>query len=45
MYFQDLPIENLNLPTIEINQEKINIEEKIFKENNIIIIKSGTGTG
>ena len=45
MYFEDLPKENLNIETIEINQEKLHIDENIFKENNIIIVKSETATG
>ena len=45
MYFEDLPKENLNIETIEIDKEKLHIDENIFKENNIIIIKSETATG
>jgi hypothetical protein len=44
-YFENLPIENLNIPTLIINQEKLDIDIKHFIDNDIIIIESGTATG
>jgi hypothetical protein len=42
--FVDLPVENLNIPTLIIDQSKIDIDKNIFIDNDIIIIKSGTAT-
>ncbi len=44
MYFENLPLEILNIPTVIINQEKLNLDIKYFLDNDIIIIQSGTGT-
>lgn len=41
----ELPIENLNIPTISIDQKKLDIDIKHFIDNDIIIIHSGTATG
>lgn len=45
MYYQDLPMENLNIPKFQIDQSKLDIDIKQFNENDIIIINSGTSTG
>lgn len=43
--FVDLPIEPLQVNTILISQEKLDIDIKHFIDNDIIIIQSGTATG
>jgi hypothetical protein len=45
MIFKNLPLDKLNLNTIEITQEKLNVDIKHFLENDIILISSGTATG
>ena len=45
MDFVNLPIENLNVKTKTINQNKVDIDLKYFLKNDIIIIASGTATG
>jgi len=47
--FRDLPTETLRfnqspIPIITVNQEKLDIDIKHFLENDIILIRSGTGT-
>jgi hypothetical protein len=41
----ELPIENLNIPTITIDQNKLDIDIRHFINNDVIIIHSGTATG
>ena len=43
--FKDLPKEDYNVETKFINQNKLDIDEEVFLNNDIIIIQSGTGTG
>ena len=43
--FRDLEIENLNIPTLIINQEKLDLDLKHFTDNDIVIVQSGTATG
>ncbi len=45
MSFVDLPKEKLEIPTITIDQEKIELDAKYFFDNDIILIDSGTATG
>ena len=45
MDFVNLPIENLDVKTKTINQNKVDIDLKYFLKNDIIIISSGTATG
>ena len=45
MDFVELPIENLKIKTVIIDQKKVDIDLKYFLENDIIIISSGTATG
>ena len=45
MDFVELPIENLKVETIIMNQKKVDIDLKYFLDNDIIIISSGTATG
>lgn len=43
---ENLPIENFEgIEKITFNKKELDIDEKVFLENDIIIIKSGTGTG
>ena len=43
--FESIENENLNIEKIEIDEKTLNVDIKHFLDNDIIIIKSGTGTG
>lgn len=43
--FKDLPKEVFEVETVEINQNKLNIDKKYFKDYDIILIQSTTATG
>lgn len=45
MIHQDLPFEDLNVPTKTIDQSKLDLDINDFYDNDIIIISSGTATG
>ena len=44
-YFTDVPNENLGVPFKEITMQYLDVDIKDFIDNDIILLRSGTGTG
>lgn len=44
-FFEELKVENLDIPKKEVNQVSLNLDVNDFIDNDVILIKSGTATG